>query len=415
MAFEPYWVALQSAGAAGRYDDYSQPCIAALYQYDGTPWGGASVEWFAESTSGGAFGTGGDLGGGTDGNGQVSSGLLTANGNPGQWRLWCNSPDVPLAGEASFDLTVNADPLVATTITIVSGNNQSQTGTMAFAQGLTVLVMDQNHNPLVGAAIYFNSPASGPSCSWGGTTVYGGVTNSTGNVTAPAPIAGTVEGTYSVVVSPASGSPATPFTLTNLSTIPAVVTTITLHGDKQSAAINGAFPQAVGCTVYDQFARPMVGLAVSITCPASGSSGTFPGAALVASGVTDASGKYMAPTLTANATAGPWNAAVDAGASQVSLSLNNATGVPVATSVIVYGGDHQRTPINTAFPTALSVQVLDQFGYGIAGVPVTFAAAGSPGCTFATNPASSGSDGVASTNATANATGGTYNPTATIP
>jgi len=86
-----------------------------------------------------------------------------------------------------------------------------------------------------------------------------------------------------------------------------------------------------------------------------------------------------------------------------------------AASVMATGGTPQSAVINTAFASALQATVKDVGGNPVAGVTVNFAVPGSgASATLSAASAVTNSSGVASVTATANATAGSYNVTASV-
>ncbi|MBX7223109.1 MAG: glycoside hydrolase [Blastocatellia bacterium] len=101
--------------------------------------------------------------------------------------------------------------------------------------------------------------------------------------------------------------------------------------------------------------------------------------------------------------AGQIGTAVDIGAVEVSYSL------------VITGGSPQATDINTAFPNALAATVRESSVNFVSGISVGFTAPGAgASCTFFTNPAISGANGVASSVVIANGTTGSYTVTGAI-
>ncbi len=189
-----------------------------------------------------------------------------------------------------------------------------------------------------------------------------------------------------------------------------------LSGAPQSAAVNTAFASPLQAVVRDQFGNPVPGAVVTFTAPSSGAGGTFAGGALTAMATTDAGGTAVAPTFTANTTAGQFvvSASVNGASTPASFNLTNTAGAPASITVVSGGG--QSALINTAFAAPLVALVTDAFGNPVPGASVTFAAPSSgagasfaPGATVTTNAA-----GQAAVAPPANGTGGTYVVTASV-
>ena len=103
----------------------------------------------------------------------------------------------------------------------------------------------------------------------------------------------------------ATGEFSVTFKLTNLTGAPGHLS-ITA-GNNQSALINTAFASPFIANVSDSGNNPIQNVVVSFTAPASGKSGSFPGALLTVNATTDASGNAQAPIFTANSVAGAYN------------------------------------------------------------------------------------------------------------
>ncbi len=195
------------------------------------------------------------------------------------------------------------------------------------------------------------------------------------------------------------------FGLTN--TVGAAATLAVSAGDSQSTAISTGFGTALTALVSDAGGNPVSGVTVNFAAPGSGASAGLS----AASAVTDASG-LATVTATANATAGGYNVtASSTGLTSVTFGLTNTAGA--AATLAVSTGDSQSTAISTGFGTALTALVSDAGGNPVSGVTVNFAAPGS-GASAALSAASDVTDasGLATVTATANATAGGYNVTA---
>jgi len=197
-------------------------------------------------------------------------------------------------------------------------------------------------------------------------------------------------------------------------TVPVITATA---GTPQNATISAAFTTALQATVLNN-GSPMSGATVTFTAPASGASGSFSGSA-TATAPTNSSGVAMAPTFTANSTAGGYTvtATVSGANTPASFSLTNNPGSPA--SITATAGTPQSAAINAAFTTALQATVKDAGSNPISGVMVTFTApaSGASGAfsSSSTATATTNSTGVATAPAfTANSTTGSYTVTASV-
>ena len=184
---------------------------------------------------------------------------------------------------------------VTFTATVTPAN---ATGTVSFFDGVTLL---GSGTLAAGSASVSTSVLAVASHSI--TAVYGGDANDLGSTSAP----------VTQVVNQ----------------VPATITAT--GGTPQSTLISTAFGAVLQATVLDAGSNTVPGVTVTFTLPASGASATFPGAALTADMITDASGIAASPVLTANGIAGSYSAtAATAGvATPAAFSLQNTGATPV--------------------------------------------------------------------------------------
>ncbi|WP_263366467.1 Ig-like domain repeat protein [Edaphobacter bradus] len=116
--------------------------------------------------------------------------------------------------QTSNSITVGAD--IASSITVVSGSNQTAAIGTAFATPLKVEVLDQYSNPIGGAVVTFAAPASGASASLSTATCTTSTTAPIGLCSVLATANGTANSTaYTVSASTSGVSSAAQFLLTN--------------------------------------------------------------------------------------------------------------------------------------------------------------------------------------------------------
>lgn len=186
-------------------------------------------------------------------------------------------------------------------------------------------------------------------------------------------------------------------------------------GSGQSALVSTAFAQPLQLQVQDAKGRPVAGVQVRFTAPASGASASFNGAASV-NAVTDAQGLAAAPAPVASAVAGSYVITAQAqGAQPVEFMLTNEPqDAPAAFRLEAVDGLNQQAAVGAAYGKPLSVRVVDAQQRPRTGVAVTFALPGSgPSARFAgaglDAQAQSGADGVATSPAlTANHEPGSF-------
>ncbi|MGD0777694.1 MAG: DUF2341 domain-containing protein [Candidatus Solibacter sp.] len=250
---------------------------------------------------------------------------------------------------------------------------QSASINTAFASPLAVTVRDAANNPMPGMSVTFTAPSSGAGGTFsGGLSTVTVISNGAGVAAAPFTANGTVGANYTVTAV-VNGLVAN-LTLTNLSTAPAHFDVVA-GTTPQSAPIDTAFGSALAVTVKDAGNNPMAGVYVTFTAPGSGPSGSFSNSAPIVTVATDSAGVASA-ALTANQIAGA-GYTVTASTSGLSaiFTLTNLAGPP-ASLAASSGTTPQSANANTAFATALAVQVQDVANNPVPGLSVTFLAPG---------------------------------------
>lgn len=342
----------------------------------------------------------------TDSNGSVS---VTANA-PSNAAAGTSSVTATAGGlTATFQLTIKTPQPVV--MTASGGTPQTAAVGSVFAVPLSVTVTDGSGNELSGVVVTYIPPTSGATAVLSAGTA---LTNAYGVASLTA-TANSTQGTYNVTAS--VGGVAAGFVLTNG---PAVVgppaSIAATAGTPQSAPVNQAFATAFQVLVKNASGIPLPGASVTFSAPATGASGTFSGSATA---VTNSIGIATAPTFTANTVAGTYNVTATAGAVSTTFSLTNTGGAP--TVMNFYAGNNQSATVNTAFGTALAVQLTDTYGNPAgSGYSVMFAvAAGSSNASAVfsgssqTPSISTGSNGVAAApTLTANGIAGAFSVTA---
>jgi hypothetical protein len=195
-------------------------------------------------------------------------------------------------------------PPVATTLTENSATSLSGTAGTAVTTPPSVLVKDQNGNPMAGVSVTF--VASGG----GSVTGSPAVTNSSGVATVTSWTLGTTVGTNTVIASTGSLAPIT-FTATSVAGSAAAITKTA--GDAQTAPTGTAVAVPPSVTVRDANGNPVNGITVIFAVASGG--GTLTGG----SQVTNASGV---------ATVGSWTLGAAAGTNTLTAT---AAGLPAVT------------------------------------------------------------------------------------
>src|SRR5208283_4070749 len=200
---------LQSASVSTAF---GAPLVATVVDSNQYPVTGATVTFAAPATgASGAFanGTGTDTET-TNSSGIATSAIFTANGTPGGYSVAATVGGV--ATPANFSLTNVTGAVIA--ITATSGTPQSAPVNAAFGAPLVATVVDGNQNPVSGATVTFEVPATGASGTFAGG-VNTATTNASGVAISAAFTANGSVGTYTVTATVASGAEPANFVLTN--------------------------------------------------------------------------------------------------------------------------------------------------------------------------------------------------------
>lgn len=331
----------------------------------------------------------------TNGSGQASS-TATAGTTATAYTVTATIPNA----QTTFSLTNDHGPPAA--IAIASGNPQTTMVDTAFGAPLVVHVTDVYGNDVHAARVSFVAPGSGPRATLSVSSV---MTDNAGTAQTLA-TAGQVAGVYGVSAT-VSGLPSATFSLTN--TPDAVASLRATGGGAQSATVLDAFAQPLAVHATDRFDNAVAGVTVTFTAPASGASATF----ATATATTDSHGDAQI-SATAGATAGTYDVtASSVGATDATFALTNVAGEAVA--LVAEGGAPQSATVATAFAAPLRVSARDAHGNTVAGVVVHFASALSPAsATLSASIATTGADGIASVDATANTIAGAHDVTASL-
>jgi hypothetical protein len=147
---------------------------------------------------------------------------------------------------------------------------------------------------------------------------------------------------------------------------------------------------------------------ISVTCKDGGVGGTFSSGTLVTNSDGQASFSYTVPHKGQNITI----TCTNPGTTTATFSEIDVNGP--ATRAVTSSGNLQTGPVSTQLPTALVVQVLDQYSFGVPGASVTWSDGGAGGV-FSSPSSTTNSLGKASTFYTTPGATGTYTITATTP
>lgn len=283
-------------------------------------------------------------------------------------------------------------------ITTVSGTPQSATVLTAFVP-LVVLVVDAFGNPVSGATVTFARPGAGASNTGTVTATTGA--NGQASVT---PTANGVAGTYNETATVTGVATAATFVLTN--TPGAATTIVIVSGTPQSTVVSTAFGAQLVVRANDAQGNAVPGAVISFSAPSSGASASVPSTA-----TTGANGQ-AGVTATANATAGSYSVTATLGGVTRTFALTNTAGA--AASITTVSGTPQSRVVLTAFAAPLVAVVRDASNNPVSGATVTFTKPATGASATVAATATTNAQGQVSVPATANATAGTYNVTASV-
>jgi Bacterial Ig-like domain (group 1) len=221
----------------------------------GNPFAGNSVI-FSDNGAGGTFSNGSTVVTGANG---VASELYTLPQSGSTVTI--DATATGISSPAVFTETSVAG--VATKIAVTGGNNQSGTVGTQLPQSLTVLVTDQNGNPLSGNSVTFSDNGAGGTFSNGSTVVTGANGTASQSYTLPKGAANiTINATAAGVSAPAV------FSETAVAGTAASITIVS--GNNQTAPNGTQLPHALVVVVADKYGNPVSGVSVSFSDGGSG-------------------------------------------------------------------------------------------------------------------------------------------------
>jgi hypothetical protein len=333
-----------------------------------------------------------------------ASGLVTAVA-PGVDTITASSPVPPGQGSGQRIGRVEIVVTAGTPATMTRNSTEPQTGTVgtAVASPPSVLVKDALNNPVSGVAVTFTVTLGGGTVS-DGTTTGSAVTintNASGVATVANWTLGTTAGLDSVVAS-ATGLTSVGYSATAQAGAPTTLTIVSANPQSDTVGSTVTAPPSVKVT--DTHNNPVSGVAVKFkvaTGAGKVDDGTGPADSVTIS--TNASGIATLTSWTLGTVSGTNNNTVGAstpafpGIIPVTFTASAAPGAPA--TIAKTAGDNQTVKASTAVPILPSVHITDQYGNIVAtGTAVTF------------TPSAGGSvtGGTTSTNATGDATVGSW-------
>jgi Bacterial Ig-like domain (group 1) len=264
------------------------------------------------------------------------------------------------------------------TLAATSGNNQSGTVGTALSQAL-VVTATSNGNPVQGVTVSFNDNGAGGTFGTpSGTTGSGGTISTTYTPGS----AGTI-----TITASATGYTSASFTETVTSSAGKVLSATA--GNNQSGLVNTKLPVSLTVTATNN-GSPVEGVAVTFSAGGIGVLGT-------PSGSTNSSGVF-ASTYTLPSTAQTVTITATATGYTSATFTETATANTVTAIALVSGG-RQTGTVGTTLPDPIIFRAKNASGLGVEGASISFNDGGVGG-TFTPNPATTASNGEATTSYT---------------
>ena len=348
------------------------PLEALVTDSFGNPVSGVSVTFTPPSSGPSVTGIPATVTTGSDG--IATSPAITANTVAGTFQVTATG-----AGSATFTLT-NAPG--AGILKFIQQPTNATAG--AAMPAIKVQIQDAFNNPVntpnVPVTLQFSPPNPG-------ATPPVLPTDATGTATFQG-LSVSVAGSYTLLAEATglqSGRSA-PFNIT-----PGAATNIVaVGGTPESTVVGTPFPLPLVAQVTDSFANPVPSTPILFTVvPSGGAGGTFGGSS-TASGTTDLEGQAVAPTLTANTTAGTFTVTATVGGKTATWTLTNIAG---AVSQITFETQPSTTAAGAPISPPVVVKVADSHGNPVAGATVVLTGKEGPGSLEGTQTAVTAGNG----------------------
>lgn len=406
----PANVSIPSDGSGGNAQStpvdtqFPQPLVVGVSDAFGNPVPAVPVSFAVVAASNGAGAVLSPAQAATGADGRAT---ITARANLVAGQYGVDASVAGVAAAATFSLTNTAG--AQTTIAASGGGTQSAAVTTPFAQPLQVTVSDAFGNPVPGVEVAFSA-----STSPGGASAVLSAASATTGANGTAAVSATANaqaGSYAVSASVSGVGTAATFQLTNTAGAPTTI--VTAGGGVQSAPVGTPFPQPLAVQARDAFGNPVPNVSVGFAAAAAPNGAT---ATLSASTAVTGADGIASVAATANSIVGSYTVGASAGgAAAATFGLTNTAGAPATIVVGGSGSGTQSTTVNTPFPTPLVVRVNDAQGNPVPDVVVAFTPpASGPGAVLSATSATTGANGEAQVQATANTVAGHYLVSATV-
>ena len=322
----------------------------------GNPVGNAAVDFHI--TGGGGFLTKNRSE--TDPFGLANTGDWTLGTTPGP-----NGLSATVQGLPPVDFTAKGTPDLPSRVTVLIGDGQTATVGTELPLRPTLLVADRFGNLLDGVAVTFE------------VTVGGGAIADGNQITGPSGVAvtgpwtlGTKAGIQTLRITVTGLDP---LTLSATAEPGPPASALGQGGGTQTATVGTAVPDPPRVRVEDAFGNPCSGVTVTFSSTGPPDSENSPGTLDGHESATDMAGVAAAERWTLGTVAGSYAVTAEvAGLSDAVAFFATAT-ADVSANVAIHDGDDQTAQFGTMVPVPPSVRVGDQYGNGVAQVPVSFA------------------------------------------
>ena len=323
-------------------------------QYD-DPMAGVTVT-FAVSEGGGSLShTSID----TDADGLAQT-TLTLGSKPGANTVTASAEGI--SQSTVFNVEASLPPPVATSLSIVSGGNQTGLTGEALVNPFVIDVRDQYDAPMAGVTVTFAVSEGGGSLS------HTSIDTDADGLAQTTLTLGSKPGTNTVEASAEGISQSTVFSAEASLPLPIPTRLLSVSGSNQSGITGEALVNPFVIEVRDQYDDPMAGVTVTFAVSAGGGSLSH------TSVDTDADGLAQT-TLTLGSKPGANTVTASAeGISQSTVfNVEASLPPPVATSLSIVSGGNQTGLTGEALVNPFVIDVRDQYDDPMAGVTVTFA------------------------------------------
>jgi hypothetical protein len=331
---------------------------------------------------------------GADTSGNASAPTFTANDTAGSYTVTATSD----YGSISFALTNSAAGIPAA-IKPLSSALESAAVNSAYAQQISVQVLDAGGSPVSGVVVTFAlgsaGGGTGAAASGAGASFVNGsaqatvTTGSDGIATTPQFTANGTIGPFTATATVANVATPASFPLENL---PGKGASLTVLGSSTgTATVKQRYSHSLRALLRSASGTPEPGATVTFTLGSAGAgagtgaSASFAGGASTATATTGLHGIATSPSITAGTVAGTLTATATTAAttSTARFTLNVRAGKPATITAGIAAAES--TKAGTRFVIALAVTVTDALGNKVPGALVTFAApAGGASGSFAT-------------------------------